>query len=113
MTINVHSKNSQPQTTITKFNIIKQTDNSYHQMKHGKKTTNPYRSQSAEPLTEDFFYKIIRIASKSAIPLVEQSITKTKRQKRTVLQNIQENQSRATPHLVEKNQSIIQKSIQK
>ena len=37
--------------------------------------------------------------------LVEKSTTKTKRQKKTNLQNIQENQSRAAPHPVEKKQS--------
>ena len=34
--------------------------------------------------------------------LVEQSITRIRRQKKTVLQSIQESRSRATPHPVEK-----------
>ena len=37
--------------------------------------------------------------------LVEQSVTKTKRQRKTDLQNIQENQSQASPQPVEKSQS--------
>ena len=44
--------------------------------------------------------------------LVEQSTTKTKKRKRSILQSIQENQSRATPHPVEKTHSRIQNSSQ-
>ena len=42
--------------------------------------------------------------------MVEQSNTKTKRRKSTILLNTQENQSPATPHPVEKNRSRIQTS---
>ena len=45
--------------------------------------------------------------------LVAQLITNTKRQKRTILQNIQENQSRATPHPVEKKNRTELKTLAK
>ena len=44
---------------------------------------------------------------------MEQSITNKKRQKRTMLQNFQENQSPTTPHPVEKNQSRTQSQAKK
>ena len=37
ITVNVQSKNSEPQTTILKINAIKQTDTILHKMKHGSK----------------------------------------------------------------------------
>ena len=65
-----------------------------------------------------FFFKISYTSDrnkKKTLPqaLVEQSITQTKRQKRTSLQNTQENQSQETPHPVEQSQSRFQKSSQK
>ena len=45
--------------------------------------------------------------------MVEESTTKTKRQNKTILENIQENQSSATPHPVGKIQSRIQNSSPK
>ena len=38
ITVNVQSKSSEPQTTVTKFNIKKLTGTSLHQMKHGRKS---------------------------------------------------------------------------
>ena len=64
-----------------------------------EKVTNPNRSQSTEALPKDFykknlyFFKIcytsVRYIKTLPQALGEQSITKTKRQKRTILQNIQ------------------------
>ena len=57
-TVSFQSKNSGPQTTITKFNINKGNWHLFTSNEAWNKVTNPNRSQSAEALTEDFYIKI-------------------------------------------------------
>ena len=77
-----------------------------------KEITNINLSQSAEALINDFYNKKSKFL-RSLIYLVEQSITKTKRQKRTILQIIQKNQARVTPHPVKKKAKTEVKSFAK
>ena len=55
ITVSIQSKNSEPQTTITKFNINKANWHLLTSNETWKKVTDPVRSQSAEPLTKDFY----------------------------------------------------------
>ena len=57
MTVKIQSKNSEPQTTITKFTINIANWDLFTSNEAWKKVTNPNRSQSAEALTEDFYKK--------------------------------------------------------
>ena len=71
ITVNIQSKNSEPQTTITKFNTNKANWHLFTSNETWKKVTNPVTSQSAEVLTEDFYKKKIQISAKSVIPMIE------------------------------------------
>ena len=55
VTVSVQSKNSEPHTTITKFNINKTNCYLLTSNEAWRKTTNPNWPQSAEALTEDFY----------------------------------------------------------
>ena len=57
ITVNVQSKNSEPQATITKFNINKANWHLFTSIKVWKEIKNPNRSQSAEALAKDFLKK--------------------------------------------------------
>ena len=57
ITVNIQIKNSEPQTTITKFNINKANWHLYTSNEAWEKATNLNRSQTAETLTEDFYKK--------------------------------------------------------
>ena len=72
-------------------------------MKHGKKSQIQKVQISAKSAKS-----VIEIKKTPPLALVEQSITQTKRQRRTILQNIEENQSRVTPNPVAKSLSRIQ-----
>ena len=123
ITGNVQSKNSEPQTTTTKFKINKADWHLFTSSEAWKKVTNPNRSQSAEVLTENFYKKKFKIfrnllyqwQEKKILPqaLLEKSNTKIKGQKWTILRNSLENQLQASPHPVENCHSRIQKSSQK
>ena len=117
ITLNVQSKNSEPQTTITIFNINEISWRLFKPIEAWKKVINPNWSQSVEAITEDFYKKnqnfFKNYFKKFPRALAKQSITKIKRQKRTILLNIQKKQSRALPHPMEKNQSRIQNSSPK
>ena len=95
ITVNIQSKNSEPQTTVTKFNINKANWHLFMSDESWKKVTNPNRSQSAEALTKDF-YKNLQTSAKSAIQVIDikkhllkpswsSQLQKNKRQKRTIL----------------------------
>ena len=71
ITVNGHTKKSEPKTIITKFNINKANWQHFTSNKAWKKVTNPTRSQSAEALTEEF-YKKIQNSSKSAWPVIKE-----------------------------------------
>ena len=70
ITVNIQSKNSEPQTIITKFNINKANCHLFTSTEAWKEVTNPNQSQSAEALTKDFQKKILNSA-KSATPVKE------------------------------------------
>ena len=57
ITVNIQSKNSEPQTTITKFNTSKVNWYLFKSNETKNHVTNQNRSQSAEALTEDFHKK--------------------------------------------------------
>ena len=68
-TASIQNKNSESQTTITKFNINKANWHLFTSNETWKEVTNPVRSQSAEALTKDL-YKKIQLSAKLAIPMI-------------------------------------------
>ena len=68
--VNIQSKSSEPQTTITKFNINKANWHLFTSNEAWKEVTNTNPLQSVEALTNDF-YKKIKISAKCAIPMIE------------------------------------------
>ena len=112
ITVSIQSKNLEPKNTITKININEANWDIFTSNEAWKQITNPNRSQFAEALTEDSYKKKFKISSESAIPVIEkkhfpkpwwggQLQKKTKRQKRTIQQNLKKIQLRATPVPVE------------
>ena len=59
ITVNIQSKNSEPQTRITKFNINKANWRLFTSFEAWKEVTNQNRSQSAETPTKYFYKKNI------------------------------------------------------
>ena len=57
ITVNIQRKNSEPQSTIPKFNINKANWYLFTSSEARKEVTNPNHSQSAEALTKDFYQK--------------------------------------------------------
>ena len=70
-TVNIQSKDSEPQTIITKININKANLHLLTWNEAWKEVTNPNWSQSAEALTKDFYKKKIKKSTKSAIPVIQ------------------------------------------
>ena len=65
ITVSVRSKNFEPQTPTTKFNINNVNGLLFSSFETWKRNTNPYRSQNAEAIIESFYKK--KKSSKSAI----------------------------------------------
>ena len=70
ITVNVRSKNSEAETSTTKFNINKANWHPLTSYEARKKVTFLNGPQSAEALTENV-YKKIDNSSKSAMPVIE------------------------------------------
>ena len=71
ITVNIQNKNSEPQTTITKFNINKANWHIVSSKEAWQEVANPNRSQSAEALTKDLYKKKSTFPQKSAIPVIQ------------------------------------------
>ena len=70
ITDNFQSKNSEPQTTITKLKKNKANWHLFTSNEALKQVTNPNQSQTAEALPKDF-HKKIQLSPKPAIPVIE------------------------------------------
>ena len=58
ITVSIESKNAEPQTIITKFNISQANWHLFTPNETPKEGTSPNHSQSAEDLAKDFYKKV-------------------------------------------------------